>query len=388
MKTALLTGDAATGAVLQKLLERAGIEASPFRLPPAKADNPELRARIEALRSVFANVLVVSAEPTPDGARSLEVEPSLEAWITRDPAANQAVLGTPEVPEPERAKSWLSERVIESEKRHFALNLEGRALAAKMDLGRLAAFAPSFRSLLSTLHPTWTSSQPHKRVGRPAGVALFRGTGYALCLELLHLGDRAEVTVAQLMESMRRTKTPILRLLQEAQRRGYLRRPKARGALIVRNTEQLLDDLVVDAKARNLQQTPATLPLNTDRDPKNLAARLSERLQDHGRSFAVTGAPAVADWGGDQLLGGPLVAYASLAGVEQMLGDAYVDRQFPRLFLVEPSEEGMLRRGRPGSPPLVSPWQAVIDLLASSDDREQEIGAQVRRRLFEKRGRE
>ena len=387
MKTALLVEDLAAGAVLQTLLARAGIEAETFRLPASLSDE-QLAARCSALRRAFSDVMVVAANELPHGARSLAVQPSLEAWITRDPVANQAVLGTSEVPEPARAQGWLHARLLEAEKRRFSLGLEGKALAAKLDLGRLAAFAPSFRSLLTTLSPAWANTQPTKRsAGRPAGISMFRGTGYALCIELLHLGERAEVTVGQLVESMRRTKTPILRLVHEAQRRGYLHRTAKRGPLRVRGTERLLEDLVVDAKARNVQQPLVTMSLNTDRDPKNLATRLALRLREHGRLLAVTGAPAVLDAGGDQLLGGPLVAYASLLGIEQILGDAYVDRQAPRLLLVEPREEGMLAHWREGSPPLVSPWQAVIDLLSSSDDREREVGAEVKQRLLERKGR-
>ena len=388
MKTALLTEDLSSGAVLQKLLGRAGIETSTFRLPPALGGE-QLDARLTTLRSAFPDVIVVSMDDLLHHlARKLEVKPSLEAWITRDPVANQAVLGTSEVPEPALAKRWLHERIIEEENRRFSLVLEGAALANQLDLGGLAAFAPSFRALLTALSPTWASTQPIKRsAGRPAGVAMFRGTGYALCIELLHLGERAEITVGQLVETMRRTKTPILRLVQEAQRRGYLHRAAPRGPLRVRNTERLLEDLVIDAKARNGQQPLVTLPLSTDRDPQNLAARLALRLRDHGRILAVTGAPAVREAGGDQLLGGPLVAYASLPGIEQMLGDAYVDRQSPRMILVEPREDGMLAHWREGSPPLVSPWQAVIDLLASSDDREREVGAEVKRRLLERKRR-
>lgn len=251
----------------------------------------------------------------------------------------------------------------------------------------LASFSPDFRSLVTTLKPGWASAQKLKRApGRPPGVAMFRGSGYALCLELLHRGERAEVTVAQLMEALRRTKTPILRLIQEGQRRGYLRRTLARGPLIVRNTEQLLDDMATDAKARNTQQPPAILPLDTDRDDKTLLTRLGRRLAEHGRMMALTGAPAVSGEGGDHLVGGPIVAYTSLAGIEPMLGDAFVERHSPKAILVEPREEGFFHHVRLGSPALVSPWQAVIDLLASSNDREREVGAEVRSRLLEKRG--
>jgi hypothetical protein len=149
----------------------------------------------------------------------------------------------------------------------------------------------------------------------------------------------------------------------------------------VRNADRLLEDLVTDARARNAQQPVVTLPLNTDRDPLSLAARLSRRLAEHGRVMALTGAAAVTDYGGDLLVGGPEVAYASLSGMEGLLGDAFIDRQSPRLILVEPREEGMLHRVRPGAPPLVSPWQATIDLLSSANDREREVGAEVRRQI-------
>jgi hypothetical protein len=151
--------------------------------------------------------------------------------------------------------------------------------------------------------------------------------------------------------------------------------------LTVRNTDRLVEDLVTDARARNAQQPAITLPLNTDRDSKSLAARLGRRLAEHGRVLALTGASSVSDFGGDLLVGGPEVAYASLAGIEGLLGDAFVDRQTPRLILIEPREEGMLHRIRPGEPTRVSPWQAAIDLLSSGSDREREVGVEVRSRL-------
>ena len=64
-----------------------------------------------------------------------------------------------------------------------------------------------------------------------------------------------------------------------------------------------------------------------------------------------------------------------------MLADAYPDSRDPTLILVEPAEEGVLHRLRPGTPSLVSPWQAVIDMLASDSEREREAGVHVRRRL-------
>jgi hypothetical protein len=338
---------------------------------------------VASLREAFDEILVASLGTVPVGARQLEVTPSLEAWLTRDAAANLEILGTDEVPEAEAARQWLRESVVADGSRKFSLSLDGKALAAKLDLSLLAAFSPAFRSLISTLHPTWANEQPVKRsAGRPPGIALFRGTGYALCLELLHLGSHAEVTVAQLIETLRRTKTPILRLIQEAQRRGYLQRTSPRGPLTVRNTDRLLEDLVTDARARNAQQPAITLPLNTDRDPQGLAARLSRRLAEHGRVMALTGASSVIDHGGDLLVGGPEVAYASLSDLDGLLGDAFIDRRAPRLILVEPREEGMFHRIRPGAPPRVSPWQATIDLLSSTNDREREVGEEVKARLL------
>lgn len=383
MRAALLTHDAPSGSVLRTLLERAGIAAESFGLSRSERDVSTLDKRVAVLREAFEEILVASSRAAPAGARQLDVIPSLEAWLTRDAAANLEVLGTDEVPEAEDAARWLRERIVAGGHRRFSLSLDGKALAAKLDLSLLAAFSPAFRSLISTLHPTWANEQPVKRsAGRPPGIAMFRGTGYALCLELLHLGNRAEVTVAQLIETLRRTKTPILRLIQEAQRRGYLQRTSPRGPLTVRNADRLLEDMVTDAKARNAQQPAITMLLNTDRDPQSLAARLSRRLAEHGRVLALTGAAAVTDYGGDLLVGGPEVAYVSLSGMEGLLGDAFIDRQSPRLILVEPREEGMLHRLSPGEPPLVSPWQAVIDLLSSSNDREREVGAEVKARLL------
>lgn len=387
MKTALLATDAPTGSVLQELLQRTGLEVEPFRTPSEPSAAAAMVERIEVLKDVFAEILVVGWS-APAGARALEITPSLEAWLTRDASANLEVLGTDEVPEAEQAERWLRERIIASGHRKFSLSLDGKALAAKLDLSLLAAFSPAFRSLVSTLNPTWANDQPVRRsAGRPPGIAIFRGTGYSFCLELLHLGQRAEVTVAQLIETLHRTKTPILRLIQEAQRRGFLQRTSPRGPLVVRNTDRLLDDLVTDAKARNAQLPATTLPVNADRDPQNLAARLSRRLAEHGRVLALTGAAAVPDHGGDHLVGGPAVAYVSLAGIEGLLGDAFVDRQAPRLLLVEPREEGILHRLRPGEPARVSPWQAAIDLLSSVNERERETGEAVKAHLLREKRR-
>lgn len=385
MKAALLTGDAPTGAVLQALLRRTGIDAEVFRISPSSADGAVTAERIDALREAFSQILVVARNQTeaPAGSRAINLVPSLEAWLTRDAATNLAVLGTAEIPPPEEARAWLA-HMVRPGNRRFSLGLDGRALAARLDLGLLAAFSPDFRSLMSALRPAWASEQPMRRGrGRPAGIAMFRGTGYAMCLELLHLGERAEVTPAMLGETLHRTKTPILRLIQEGTRRGYLQRSSARGPLRVRNTERLLEDMVTDAKARRAERLPATLSLDADRDPQSLPARLSRRLAEHGRVLALTGAPAVAEHGGDLLIGGPIVAYTNLAGIDAMLGDAFIDERNPRLLLIEPREEGMLHRLQPGTPARVSPWQAAIDLLSSVNEREREVGTEVKHRLLD-----
>jgi hypothetical protein len=383
MKAALLTNDAPSGSVLQTLLARAGIETETFRLSRAGQGDAGLETRIAALREIFESVLVTMDKSAPLGARQLAVLPSLEAWLTRDPEANREVLGLEEVPHPEDAARWLRERIVANSNRRFSLSLDGKALAARLDLSILAAFSPSFRSLISTLHPTWANEQPTRRsAGRPPGTALFRGTGYTFCLELLHVGARGEVTATQLIERLHRTKTPIARLIHEAQRRGYLQRSSERGPLKPRNLDQLVDDLVTDAKARQLQAMPAMLSLNADRDPQHLPARLSRRLAEHGRVLALTGATSVSDYGGDLLTGGPQLAYTSLAGIEDLLGDAFVDRLAPRLILIEPREDGMLYRLRPGEPARVSPWQAAIDLLSSVNERERETGEAVKAQLL------
>jgi hypothetical protein len=381
MKVALLAADFTAGAVLRVLLARAGVPVTPFRL--STLTPTALATRIKALRQAFTHVLLADAAgAAPEGALSLDLAPSLESWLTRDPEANQKVLGTREVPTPEGADRWLRARVVGAQGRSFSLGLDGSALAAQLDLGLLAAAAPSFRSLLASLQPNWAAgARLPRRRGRPAGVAMFRGSGYTLCLELLHLGDRAEVTPAALGEALKRTRTPVLRLVQEAQRRGYLRRRSARGALTVRDADRLLEELVTDVRARRAARRPEMLPIGVDRDPAGLPRRLGERLAEHGRVLALTGAFAIPEYGGDSLAGGPVLAYAHLKGITSMLGDAFVDERRPRLLLIEPEEDGMLHRLSLGAPARVSPWQAVIDLLASSSEREREIGNVARRAL-------
>ena len=60
MKTALLVEDLSMGAVLQTLLERAGIEAATFRLPSSISEE-QLAARCSALQRASYDVMVVSA---------------------------------------------------------------------------------------------------------------------------------------------------------------------------------------------------------------------------------------------------------------------------------------------------------------------------------------
>lgn len=381
MRTALLAPDVPTASVLQTLLERTGLVVRPFK---ASDGDPGLEERISVLREDFDEVLFVGAEKAPAGARALHMEPSLEAWLTRDAKANREVLGTDEVPEAEDAERWLQEQPIEGGRRRFSLSLDGRALASKLDLGVLLAFAPVLRALLSSLRPTWANEQPMQRAaGRPPGVALFRGTGYAFCLELLHRGTKAEVTVAQMMEALSRTKTPVLRLMQEALRRGYLRRTSPRGPLVVRNIERLLGDIVVDVKARRANHPENTRALSADRDSKGLAARIHRRFAEHGRAFALTGSSAVKALGGDRLVGAPTLAYTGLAGVSDLLADAFDDPTSPQLILIEPREEAVFHRMETGKPSVVSPWQAAIDLLSSPNDREREVGMEVKRQLLE-----
>lgn len=382
MRAALLAPDVPTASVLQTLLERAGIEVRPFK---ASDEDPGLEERIAVLREDFDEVLFAGTTKAPAGARALHMAPSLEAWLTRDAKANREVLGTDEVPEAELAERWLRDQSLEGGRRRFSLSLDGRALASKLDLGLLAAFSPAFRAMIASLRPAWAAEERMQRsAGRPPGVALFRGTGYALCLELLHLGAKAEVTVAQMMAALSRTKTPVLRLMQEALRRGYLRRTSPRGPLVVRNIERLLEDMVLDVKARRTQQPERALRLSAERDPKGLAARLGKRLAEHGRVFSLTGAAAVASLGGNILIGAPALAYTGLTGINELLGDAFEDERTPHLILIEPREEAVLHRMVNGDPPSVSPWQAVIDLLASHNDREREVGSQVRERLLDR----
>ena len=369
-------GDA---TVVKTLLGRAGIEAEARRLPT----DAGAQARVaEALASAGTTPCVIDPAGQFDEGVTLTIEPSLSAWLTRDADANRAVLGSADVPPPERADAWLrASRCADG--RGFAMSLDGIALARAIDLGTLAAFAPSFRDALVRLNPLWASTQPMRRGrGRPPGVAMFRGTGYALCLELLHRGAGATVTPAELASALGRTKTPIARFLAEAQRRGYLRRTSPRGPLVVRNPERILDDVVTSVRAHERQMPRATMGLRVDRNPTQLPARLAKRLAEHGRVLAVTGAAAVLTHGGDHLVGGATWAYANLDGLDALRGDAYRDERDPQLVLVEPTDPAVLHGLLPGEPPLVSPWQATIDLLCSPDDREREAGAEVRARLL------
>lgn len=362
------------------LLARVDVEASTLRRPRMPDDLDE---HLATLRTRFTEIITVGDPPIPT-TRSLVISPSLEAWLTCDPEANRRVLGTTHVPVPDDAAVWIRSLPLASPsgERRYSTTLDGRALAAQLDLGLLAAFSVEFRTLISALRPGWATTQPMKRgPGRPPGVQLFRGTGYALCLELLHRGERAEVTVAELAMSLGRTKTPMLRLIAEAERRGFLRRTSPRGPVQVRHTERLLDDLVISVKAEAVRRTADVVRLRSDRDPAGLPARIAKTLGEHGRVCALTGAAAVADLGGDLLIGGPVRAYANTIGLAGMLADAYPDSRDPTLILVEPAEEGVLHRLRPGTPSLVSPWQAVIDMLASDSEREREVGVHVRRRL-------
>ncbi len=383
MRLALLAQDAPTAAVLQALLKRVGVDVAPFGLPRDRT-NEELEKRIAVLRESFDDVLITGVAKPPTGARPLNAEPSLGAWLTRDPKANREVLGTDEVPAADEAARWLREQTVAGGKRRFSLTLEGKALAEKLDLSTLMEFSPVLRSLVFSMRPTWANEQPLRRsAGRPPGIAMFRGTGYAFCLELLHLGARTEVTVAQMMTALSRTKTPVLNLIQEAQRRGFLHRASPRGPLQIRQTERLVDEMVVDVKARRTNRAEHTRGLSADRDSKNLVTRLSHRFAERGRIFAITGAPAVRAWGGELLIGGPALAYTSLANLDGSLGDAFDDPVAPQLILIEPQEEAVFHRMEPGEIPSVSPWQAVIDLLASPNDREREVGMEVKRRLLE-----
>lgn len=375
MTTLVFIDDPVTGDLLEVLLARAGIPAATVRPPrPGSA----LATQLATLRARFPLVLQVDG-PAIDGARPLVIEPSIEAWLTRDADANLAVLGTREVPAPASARAWL--RALRIGARGYSGVRDGRALAERLDLGVLVSSSRELRELLAALRPGWASGPMARRRGRPPGVAWFRGSGYALCLELLHVGDGSELTAAGVGEALRRTKTPVLRLLAEGQRRGYLRRTSARGPLVVVDTARLLDDLVTAVRAQVIQRRPATLALRADRDPDGLTARLARSLAAHGRGLALTGAPAVSSFGGDLVADGPVRAYANLHAIEPMLGDAHVDPHLPRVLLVEPYDEAVLHRMQPGAPALVSPWQAVIDLLTSDSERERAIGREIRRRL-------
>ncbi len=381
MTVAVLGPDLGVATVVATLLRRAGVKTHAVRVP---RDVASQQRHAQAFAHDGATPCVIDPLGAIDDAVPLPIAPSLAAWLTRDADANRAVLGTDEVPPETTAAAWLAGRIIPGG-RGFAPSVDGVALAEQLDLGGLAAFAPAFRDALARLNPAWASTQPLRRGrGRPPGVAIFRGTGYALCLELLHRGDRAQVTPGELVAALGRTKTPTLRFVNEAVRRGYLRRTSPRGPLVVRNCDRILDDLVTARRAAERATPRPTLGLRADRNPAELAARLGQRLTDHGRILAITGAAAVRDLGGDHLVGGPTYAYANLAGLDALRGDAYRDDRDPQLVLVEPMEPAVLHRLRPGAPPMVSPWQALIDLLAAHSDRERETGDLVRARMLER----
>lgn len=380
MKVALLVNDLLDGEILVTLLTRLGVSAVALRVAPAA---PDTEARIAVLRDRFDEILdCCGARLT--GTRAVAIVPTILAWLTRDPDANERVLATNVVPPTNEAAEWLGRLSIASSgpPRKFIRAIDGKALAATMDLGRLATAVPEFRELVSSLRPAWTSGPTVKRgPGRPPGVQLFQGTGYALCLELLHAGARGDVSTGDLVVSLGRTKTPVLRMIAEAERRGFVRRTSPRGILRVLRPDRLLDDLVIAVRAERARRPPAVMALGTDRDPEGLVDRVAKFLHARGRVVAVTGAAALNESGGEMLIGGPIRAYASVGDLGETIADGYRDRRHPRLILVEPVDESVLHRLRPGTPSLVSRWQAVIDLLASENDREREIGTEVRRRL-------
>ena len=379
MSVALLVDDRIAGELLATLLARADIEARVYRRPRPTVD---LARHLAALRTAHDDIVAVGAPIA--GTRHLEPRPSLAAWLTRDPEANRAVLGTDAVPEGAQAEAWLQRLVLGTAgaPRAYSAALDGRALVDTVDLGLVAAAAPELRALLAALRPAWGAAQPFKRGrGRPPGIQLFAGTGYALCLELLHQGAGAELTTGQLVDALGRSKTPVLRMIGEAERRGYVRRGSPRGPLRLVRPDRLLEDLVTAVRAERVRRPPRVLPLAADRDPAGLPARVAAFLAERGRVMALTGGAAVVDLGGDALIGGPVVAYARIDGAGATVADGYRDAQHPRLVIVEPQDDAVLHRMRPGTPAAVVPWQAVIDLLASDSAREREIGDEVRGRL-------
>ncbi len=381
MTTTILASRLTVATIVKQLLARAGVAASAARLPESRAAQ---RQQVESLIASGVRVCVVDSAEEIDGALSLPVRPSLAAWLTRDRSANEAVLGIADVPPAEAAKAWLEGLDLDQD-RKFALSLDGLALARRLDLSVLAAFSPELRSTLALLDPTWATTQSIARArGRPAGIVLFRGSGYALCLELLHLGDGAMVTPDQLAAAIQLSRTPTVRLVHECVRRGYLRRRAPRGPLMVRNTQRIVDELTADERARRNQTPLRSLGVRTDRAAATLLTRLSTALSQRGSLLAVSGAAAVREFGGDHLAGGPTLAYANLDVVDHLpLGDWYRDERSPLVVLVAPADRGVLHRLRPGTPPLVSPWQAVVDLLTSNSERERETGQLVRQRLLE-----
>lgn len=381
MITTVLAAQLTVANIVKQLLSRAGVAASAARLP---SDQAARRHQIESLVASGLRVCVVDASEPIDGTIALPIRPSLAAWLTRDRNANEAVLGIADVPPADAAETRVEELRLDHDRR-FAWSLDGLALARRIDLSVLAAFSAEFRSTLAQLNPTWaTTNPPVRRRGRPAGVMLFRGSGYALCVELLHLGDGTSTTPDQLAAAIQLSRTPTIRLVRECLRRGYLRRTTPRGPLTVRNTQRIVDELATEERARRSRTPLRSLGVRTDRGAADLLPRLANALSQRGSLLAVTGAPAVREFGGDHLAGGPTMAYANLEVVAQLpLGDWYRDDRTPLVVLVAPDDRGVLHRLRQGTPPLVSPWQAVIDLLASNSERERETGQLVRQRLLE-----
>lgn len=382
MNVALLVDDPVAGELVGALLARVEVRARVLRRPRPGVDADAL---IAALRAGFDEIIAVGAPSIP-GTRALVIEPSLEAWLTRDAAANREVLGTDEVPAPERAQAWLRGLSLAGGRRYSG-TIDGRALADHLDLTAVMAEAPALRALVAGLRPAWATVGSLKRGrGRPPGVQLFQGSGYALCLELLHRGAGAEVTTGELVVALGRTKTPVLRMVTEAERRGFIRRTSLRGPVRVRDTDRLLDDLVTSVRAERARTPPPVRQLRSDRDPARLAERVAGALAEVGIVLAVTGAAAVPELGGDLLIGAPVRAYATLAALgTRPLADAFPTPRDPQLVIIEPPSDAVYHGLRPGTPARVSSWQAVVDLLASDSEREREIGSQVRRRLLEPR---
>jgi hypothetical protein len=381
VKIALLGPDPGALEVMHALLARLNVEVVAMAPPPRAMRQTDRAERlVTQLRDAgFDEVIWLAGMPL-HGA--LAPDPSLEHWLVSDPTALQAVLGRSDPPFPAEPQNWLNDAVRQlTGGRDYSAVIDGVRLAQTLDLTRLAERSKVFRELAARVSPRWaTGEQAWRGRGRPAGVGLFKGTGYGLCMEFLYRGTDQEVTRSDLIASLGRSKTPLNRFIAEGVRRGYLRRTTPRGPIVLRNRPRLVDDMVTSLRARtDIRQQAVRSDMPTDR----LLVALQQRFSEVGRAFAVTGAYAVRDLGGEHLVNSPVLAFAPFEGLDRVLAQigATPDPRRPQVILVEPYEAGVFHRQQTEGQHRVSPWQATLDLLSSHSDRERETGEMVRRKL-------